>query len=123
MILLTTDHNFFSEFRKHFLEPALGVKMKWLGSMSGAYFESHVKGMNETVFFLTDGVGWITAESADKAHRIRSIRKLIKSAKANNKFLILCGYDYMLPRFYEYLRLAYVTEEIPEVKEIRLKSP
>jgi len=123
VVLLTTDHNFFSEFRKHFLEPVLGSKMKWLLAMSGAYFKSHVKGMSETVFFFSDGLGWITDKYADKAHRIRSLRKLIESAKAHNKFLILCGYDSMLSTFHKYLKLAYINEEIPEIIKMRLKSP
>lgn len=123
IVLLITDHNFFSEFREHFLEPALGSKMKWLEIMSGAYFKSHVKRMNENVFFFSSMLGWITDKNADKSHRIRSLRKLINSARNNNKFLILCGYDFMLPRFHEYLKLAYITEEIPQIKEMRLKSP
>ena len=123
VVVLTTDHDFFSDFRKHFLEPEFGTIMKCVNVMSGAYFEFHVTGMKETVFFLSDMVGWITAKSADKAHRIRSLRKLIESARANNKFLILCGYDHMLPRFHEYLRLAYINEQIPQIIEMRLKSP
>ena len=122
VVLLTTDHNFFSQFRKYFLEPAFGSKMKWLNVMSGAYFESHVKSMKEKVFFLSDMVGWITDKNADKSQRIRSLRKLIDSAKVNNKFLILCGYDFMLPRFYEYLKLAYINEENPSIKEMKLKT-
>lgn len=123
VVLLITDHNFFSEFRKYFLEPAFGSKMKWLNTISGAYFESHVESMNETVFFLSDMVGWITDKNADKSHRIRSLRKLIDSARVNDKFLILCGYDFMLPRFYEYLKLAYISKEIPQIIEMRLKAP
>ena len=123
VVLLTTDRNFFSEFRKYFLEPAFGSKMKWLNVVSGAYFESHVKSMNENVFFLSNMVGWITDKNADKSHRIRSLRKLIDSARVNGKFLILCGYDFMLPRFCEYLKLAYVNAEIPQIKDMRLKAP
>ena len=123
VVLLTTDHDFFSEFRKYFLEKVFGSKMKWLNVMSGAYFKSRVRSMNETVFFLSDMVGWITDKNADKSERIRSLRKLIDSAKVNNKFLILCGYDFMLPRFYEYLQLAYINSEIPPIKEMRLEAP
>lgn len=123
IVLLITDHNFFSEFREHFLEPALGRKMKWLNIASGSYFRSHVKSMKETVFFLSDILGWITDENADKSHRIRSLRKLIDSARNNDKFLILCGYDFMLPRFHEYLKLAYITEETPQINEMMLKAP
>lgn len=123
VVLLTTDHNFFSEFRKYFLDPAFRSKMKWLNVVSGAYFESHVESMKEPVFFLSDMVGWLTDKNADKSQRIRSLRKLIDSALVNNKFLILCGYDFMRPRFYEYLKLAYVNEEVPQIKEMRLKAP
>jgi len=123
IVLLITDHNFFSEFREHFLEPALGRKMKWINIVSGSYFKSHAKSMKETVFFLSDMVRWITDENADKSHRIRSLRKLINSAISNDKFLILCGHDFMLPRFYEYLKLAYINKEIPQIKEMRLKAP
>ena len=87
VILLTTDHNFFSEFRRYFLEPAIGDEMKWLNVMSGAYFKSHVKEMDATVFFLSDMIWWLTDKIADKAHRIRSLRKLIDPARRNNKFL------------------------------------
>ena len=123
VVLLTTDRNFFSEFRKFFLEQVFGSKMRWLNVVSGRYFELHVKSMNETVFFLSDIVRWITDKNADKSQRIRSLRKLIDSARINDKFLILCGYDFMLPRFYEYLKLAYINAEIPPIKEMRLKAP
>ena len=97
--------------------------MKWLNIISGSYFKSHVKSMTETVFFLSDEVGWITEENADKSHRIRSLRSLIDSARANNKFLILCGYDFMLAQFREYLELAYINAEILKIKKMRLKAP
>jgi len=97
--------------------------MRWLGVMSGAYFESHVRMMDETVFFLSDMIVWIADQNADKSQRIRSLRKLIESSKVNRKFLILGGFDFALPRFYEYLKLAYINEEIPEIKEMWLKSP
>jgi len=123
VVLLTTDHNFFSEFRKHFLEPEFGNKMKWLGIMSGAYFKSHAKNMSEELFFLSDVIGWITDKYADKAHRIRTLRKLLDSSRSYGKFLVLCGYDSMIPQFYEYLKLAYINTDPPKVKEMRLRSP
>ncbi len=123
VVLLTTDRDFFSEFRKYFLEPVFGSKMRWLNVLSGRYFELHVKTMNETMLFLSDMVGWITDKNADKSQRIRSLRKLIDTARIYDKLLILCGYDFMLPRFYEYLKLAYINAEIPPIKEMRLKAP
>jgi len=123
VVLLTTDRDFFSEFRKYFLEPVFGSKMRWLNIIGSRYFESHVKSMNETVFFLSDMVGWITDKNADKSQRIRSLKRLIDSASINDKFLILCGYDYMLPIFYEYLKLAYINVEVPPLKEMKLKAP
>jgi hypothetical protein len=123
VVLLTTDHNFFSEFRKHFLEPEFRNKMKWLEVMSGAYFKSHAKNMSEDLFFLSDMIGWITDKNADKAHRIKTLRKLLDSARSYRKFLVLCGYDFMIPRFYEYLKLAYINIDPPKIKEMRLRSP
>jgi len=123
LVLLITDHDFFSEFRKHFLEPAFGNKMNWKLVISGSYFKSHAKNMSEGIFFLSDMIGWITDKHADKAHRIRSLKELIEAARTNRKFLILCGYDYMLPRFYEYLKIAYFHVDVPRVKEMRLRSP
>jgi hypothetical protein len=35
-------------------------------------------------------------------------------ARSNNEFLILCGYDPMLSRFHEYLKLAYINSRNPE---------
>ena len=123
LVLLTTDHDFFSEFGKHFLEPTFGDKMSSQMAMSGSYFKSHVKKMSEDVFFLSDMIGWITDENADKAHRIRSLKELIEAARTNRKFLILCGYDYMLPRFHEYLKIAYFHGGAPQIRETRLRSP
>jgi len=91
--------------------------------VSGSYFQSHAKSTSQTVFFFSDMIGWITDRNADKSHRIRSLRKLIDSARANSKFLILCGYNSVFPRFYEYLKIAYINEETPEIKEMKLKSP
>jgi hypothetical protein len=123
VFLLTTDHDYFSEFRKHFLEPKFGRKMEWFNVMSGRYFEINAKNMDEEVLFLSDMVGSITDKNADKAQRVRSLKKLITTAIKYKKFLILSGYDFMLPRFYEYLKLAYINIEIPQIREDRLKTP
>jgi len=121
-VLLTTERDFFGEFRQHFIEPAFKSDVL-CRDLSGYYFYRNVSNIPQRIIFMQDGLNWLTQKYAEKANRVRSVSYLIDTALKNTKFLILCGYSRVLPTFYEYLKLAYVNKPLPETKELKLPTP
>ena len=120
-ILLVTERNYFHDFCTYFLEPAFPEEtVRLVNVVSGYWFKKHVREVKQKVLFIQDGIHWFASKYAPKKQRIKSLRDLLLTARENGKFLILCGYDFDMPRFRERLSLAFLGEPF-EVRELRLK--
>jgi len=115
VVLLTTERNFFSEFEKHFIEPAF-KEISRADEISGYYFEKHIDEFKEVIFLGSMAADWFS-------RNVKSLGKFFETAKLHKKFIVLCAYDYSVPKFHRSLRMAFGGATPPEIKELGLKSP